>query len=83
MKFLAALIIMLVPTGIVGGTLWGIYHWALTGGVRIGVALGGFILGTVISGLLYWVLWPRPLPDDLQDPADDTAPLGQQKKPLR
>ncbi|MGP4117223.1 hypothetical protein [Levilactobacillus zymae] len=83
MKLLAAMLITLVPAGIVGGTLWVIFSWSLVGWLKWVVAFGGLLVGTLASLGVYWVLWPRPLPEDLQDDETPADHSGQQKKPLR
>lgn len=67
MKLLVILLTMVVPTLIVGGTLWAIIGWSLSGWLMAVVAFGGLLVGTLMSFILYWFLWRRPMVDDDDD----------------
>lgn len=69
-KILAASLITVIPAGLIGVIVWVILALHLTGWVLWSVALVGLVLGTLVSLGLWWVLWPRPVPDDLRDDDD-------------
>ncbi|WP_341778565.1 hypothetical protein [Levilactobacillus sp. HBUAS70063] len=64
MKGITAILILVMTGLIIGGTMWGLLAWALTGWIKVLFGLAGLAVATVVNLGLFWFLWPRQSDED-------------------
>jgi len=70
MKVLAICLFVLIPGSLIGGAIWAVLAWQLTGWGMGLLTFGALILSTLVSLALYWFVWPHPS-SELDEDDDD------------